>query len=81
MQEPVHRCAATYRFALFPKAIEPGTPADVVKASEEAEREQLLRLVVKKRTGFTEPIDLASVRVEVDELQKSLRCGLVITIF
>ena len=63
------------------KPFEPGTPAHVVKAYEEAEREQLLRLVVKKRTAIAEPIDLASVHGEVDELQISLRCGLAITIF
>ena len=57
------------------KPFEPGTPAHVVKAYEEAEREQLLRLVVKKRTVVAEPIDLALVHREVDELQRSLRCG------
>jgi hypothetical protein len=63
------------------KPFEPGTPAHVAKAYEEAEREQLLRLLVKRWTGVAEPIDLASVHREVDELQKSLRCGFVVSIF
>ena len=63
------------------KPFEPGTPTQHVKAYEEAEREQLLRLVLKRRTAVGEPIDLASIEGEVDELQKSLRCGLAITIF
>ena len=63
------------------KPFEPGTPAHVVKAYEEAEREQLLRFVLKKRTVGGESIDLTSVEGEVDEIQKSLRCGLAITLF
>ena len=65
----------------YRKPFNPGTPAHVVKASEEAEREQLLRLIVKKRTVAGEPVDQVSLHGEVDELQKSLRCGAVISIF
>ena len=58
------------------KPFEPGTPPHVVKAYEEAEREQLLRLVLKKRTGVGEPIDLASIEGEVDDYRNPCDAGL-----
>jgi len=63
------------------KPFEPGTPAHAVKAYEEAEREQLLRVILKKWTAVGESIDIVLVHREVDELQKSLRCGAIISIF
>jgi hypothetical protein len=63
------------------KPFEPGTPEHVVKAYEEVERAQLLINIVEKRTATETPTDLDSVLREVDELQASLRCGAIITIF
>ena len=63
------------------KPFEPETTAHAVKAYEEAEREQLLQLIVRKRTAVGQPIDLVSAHREVDDLQSALRCGFAVTIF